>query len=119
MSYNSIFIDLLKYIDIEINTKDKYISCKELCNAMFKYLNDKSALEIITIMKNVIEDENIDRSSKKIASVFLEYTLFVIMCINKEKIEKKEIKEKKEIIDAIDKQTKRVTLAWENFIGAC
>lgn len=114
MTYNSIFIDLLKYIDIEINTKDKYISCKELCNAMFKYLNDKSALEIITIMKNVIEDENIDRSSKKIASVFLEYTLFVIMCMNKEKIE-----EKKEIIDAIDKQTKRVTLAWENFISAC
>ena len=114
MSYNSIFIDLLKYIDIEINTKDKYISCKELCNAMFKYLNDKSALEIITIMKNIIEDKNIDISSKKIASVFLEYTLFVIMCMNKEKIE-----EKKEIIDAIDKQTKRVTLAWENFISAC
>ena len=113
MTYNSIFIDLLKYIDIEINTKERYISCKELCNAMFKYLHDKSGLEIITIMKNIIEDKNIDISSKKIASVFLEYTLFVIMCMNKEKIEKKEI------IDAIDKQTKRVTLAWENFISAC
>ena len=110
MSYNSIFIDLLKYIDSEINTKEKDISCKELCNAMFKYLKDKSSLEIITIMKNVIEDENIDESSKKFASVFLEYTLFVIMCMNKEKIEKKDI---------IDKQTKRVTLAWENFIAAC
>ena len=113
MSYNSIFIDLLKYIDVEINTKEKDISCKELCNAMFKYLKDKSALEIITIMKNVIEDENIHESSKKIASVFLEYTLFVIMCMNKEKIEKKDS------TDAINKQTKRVTLAWENFIGTC
>jgi len=104
MASNTIFVTLLKTITDQLETENlEDCSCDEVCNIMFSHFSDKNVLEIISIMKNVIENKNSPQSSINLANIFLQYTVFKLLIINKSE---------KEIIE---KQLNKVKQYWDIF----
>ena len=110
MSYKDKFTSLLDYINNNSVDNDKDITCKEFCNLMFSYFHDTSVVEILSIMQHIISDEGSNDISIKIANLFLEYTILVLMHKKRESINDKNV---------IDKQNDKLKVAWDNFMAVC